>query len=208
MPCAPRSLLCVHCNADASDLYAQDELDRRGQEIEELRTLNADLAYTTDTLKSELEQANNESATLSDELAAFKSKAIEHSSDAEGALRLLQEDVESLRSQREEWEMEASRERLARENAERDLTSAARELETGRADLSRIRAERDREKESAENLSLVLQEFQEAKDRELEATTGDLRDQLHAAQKSLSEYRNRATAAEVRLEACVSVSSS
>ena len=170
--------------------------------------MNADLAYTTDTLKSELEQANNESATLSDELAAFKSKAIEHSSDAEGALRLLQEDVESLRSQREEWEMEASRERLARENAERDLTSAARELETGRADLSRIRAERDREKESAENLSLVLQEFQEAKDRELEATTGDLRDQLHAAQKSLSEYRNRATAAEVRLEACVSVSSS
>ena len=78
----------------------------------------------------------------------------------EGALRDAQEDLERVRMEREEWEGEAMRERVRREEIVSRLSAAELELEGSRSEREQLREERDREAESAANLHAVLEEFQ------------------------------------------------
>jgi uncharacterized protein YPO0396 len=99
--------------------------------------------------------------------------------------------------EREEWESEAMRERVKREEYQTRCGQVEMELAQAKADREVLREERDREAESAMNLHAVLEEFQAAKEREMAATLGDLQDQLRQSTEALHAFKQRAVAAEV-----------
>ncbi|SCV74010.1 BQ2448_6442 [Microbotryum intermedium] len=183
-----------------------DELDRREQEINELRLHTDDLASTIDTLKAELIQAHEDSERLHTEIESLRARAFDsqkglsdEAAEREMALRDAQEEVERIRIDRDEWEGEAMRERVKREELSTRLGQLEMELGQCKADRDAYREERDREAESASNLHAVLEEFQAAKEKELRSTTGDLQAQLDGAHDSIGIWKQRAMAAEVRL---------
>lgn len=185
-----------------------DELDRREAEINDLRAANEDLQSTIETLKVELIQSNEESEVVHSELEQLRLRAFdsqrqssEEVSTRERALRDAQEDLERERIEKEEWEGEAMRERVRREEVLARLGSVEMELGMAKSDREVLREERDREAEAASNLHAVLQEFQAAKDKELKATLGDLQAQLRTTNESLAEFKQRATLAEGKLSA-------
>lgn len=145
----------------------QDELDRREAEINDLRAANEDLQSTIETLKVELIQSNEESEVVHSELEQLRLRAFdsqrqssEEVSTRERALRDAQEDLERERIEKEEWEGEAMRERVRREEVLARLGSVEMELGMAKSDREVLREERDREAEAASNLHAVLQEFQ------------------------------------------------
>ncbi|GAA5909812.1 uncharacterized protein JCM6883_003101 [Sporobolomyces salmoneus] len=185
-----------------------DELDRREQEIADLRAANDDLAMTIETLKTELIQSNEDADAAHSELEQLRSHAFdsekqtnEEANERDLLLREVQEDLERVRIEREEWESEAMRERVRREEMQQLFGQVEMELATAKTERENLREERDREQESAANLHAVLEEFQAAKDRELQSLLGDLQNQLHDATESLAYYRQQAAEAENRLSA-------
>jgi hypothetical protein len=76
------------------------------------------------------------------------------------ALRDAQEDLERVRMEREEWEGEAMRERVKREELVARLGQVEMDLGVAKSERAVFREERDREAESAANLHAVLEEFQ------------------------------------------------
>ncbi|BGP55264.1 hypothetical protein JCM8202v2_002862 [Rhodotorula sphaerocarpa] len=183
-----------------------DELDRREQEIADLRAANDDLSQTVETLKAELIQSHADAESLHNEMEKLRSRAFDseqastdEAQQREIALRETQEDLERVRIERDEWEGEAMRERVRREELAARQGQIEMDLAQAKADRETLREERDREMESAANLNAVLEEFQANKDRELQGILGDLQDQLHEAQRSLATYRQRADEAEARL---------
>ncbi|GAA5861903.1 hypothetical protein JCM3774_001345 [Rhodotorula dairenensis] len=183
-----------------------DELDRREQEIADLRAANDDLTQTVETLKTELIQSHADSDALHTELEKLRARAFDserantdEAQQRELALREAQEDLERVRIERDEWEGEAMRERVRREELATRQGQIEMELAQAKADRETLREERDRETESAANLSAVLEEFQATKDRELQGMLGDLQDRLHETERALATYRKRAEEAENRL---------
>lgn len=79
------------------------------------------------------------------------------------ALREAQEDLERVRMEREEWEGEAMRERVKREELAVRVGSLEFELGGTKTEREILREDRDREAESAANLLAVLEEFQAGK---------------------------------------------
>ncbi|GAA5906113.1 hypothetical protein JCM6882_003563 [Rhodosporidiobolus microsporus] len=185
-----------------------DELDRREQEIADLRASNDDLQAALETLKSELIQSHADGDALHTEVEQLRLRAFDserqtsdEAQERELALREAQEDLERVRIERDEWEGEAMRERVRREELVARFAQVEVELAQAKTERENLREERDREQESAANLHAVLEEFQAAKDRELQALLGDLQTQLHDTTKELATYRNRASQAEDRLAA-------
>ncbi|GAA5836052.1 hypothetical protein JCM3766R1_001952 [Sporobolomyces carnicolor] len=185
-----------------------DELDRREQEIADLRAANDDLAMTVETLKSELIQSNEDADAAHSELEQLRLHAFDsekqtndEANERDLLLREVQEDLERVRMEREEWESEAMRERVRREEMQQLFGQIEMELATAKTERENLREERDREQESAANLHAVLEEFQAAKDRELQTLLGDLQRQLEDATESLAYYKKHAADAENRLAA-------
>lgn len=148
-------------------LSSQDELDRREQEISDLRAANEDLTASVETLRLELIQTNDDAEHAHSELEQLRLRAFdsqkltsEEASERELALRDAQEDLERVRMEREEWEGEAMRERVRREELVTRLGQVEMELGVAKSDREVLREERDREAESASNLHAVLEEFQ------------------------------------------------
>ncbi|KAI5477671.1 Golgi matrix protein [Pseudohyphozyma bogoriensis] len=185
-----------------------DELDRREQEINDLQATNEDLNVTIETLKSELIQSHEDADHVHSELEQLRLRAFdsqkatsEEASSREMALRDAQEDLERVRNEREEWESEAMRERVKREELVTRVGQLEMELGTVKTEREVLREDLERETESVNNLHTVLEEFQAAKERELQSTLGDLEDQLAASNESLAEYKQRASTAENQLAA-------
>ncbi|GAA5886998.1 hypothetical protein JCM5296_005219 [Sporobolomyces johnsonii] len=185
-----------------------DELDRREQEIADLRAAKDDLSETVETLKRELIQSNADADAAHAELEHLRLRAFdsekqtsEEATEREHALRDAQEDLERVRMEREEWESEAMRERVRREEFQARCAQVEMELAGAKTEREVLREARDRERESAANLHAVLEEFQAAKDRELQALLGDLQNQLHDATDSLEACKRRAANAEAQLSA-------
>ncbi|GAA5884658.1 hypothetical protein JCM16303_003701 [Sporobolomyces ruberrimus] len=183
-----------------------DELDRREQEIADLRAANDDLAVTVETLKSELIQSNEDADAAHSELEQLRLHAFDsekqtndEANERDLLLREVQEDFERVKMEREEWESEAMRERVRREEMQSIFGQVEMELATAKTERENLREERDREQESAANLHAVLEEFQAAKDRELQSLLGDLQDQLREATESLAYYKKQAQDAQNRL---------
>lgn len=157
---------------EADLLPRQDELDRREQEIADLRAANDDLSQTLETLKAELIQSHADSDALHTELEKLRARAFDserantdEAQQREIALRESQEDLERVRIERDEWEGEAMRERVRREELAARQGQIEMELAHAKADRETLREERDREMESAANLSAVLEEFQASESR-------------------------------------------
>ncbi|GAA5928671.1 uncharacterized protein JCM15063_003935 [Sporobolomyces koalae] len=185
-----------------------DELDRREQEIADLRATTDDLAATIETLKSELIQSNEDVDVAHAELEQLRLHAFDaekqttdEANERDLLLREAQEDLERVKMEREEWESEAMRERVRREEMQSIFGQVEMELATTKVERENLREERDREQESAANLHAVLEEFQAAKDRELQTILGDLETQLQDATRSLADYKRQAAEAENRLAA-------
>lgn len=145
----------------------QDELDRREQEIADLRAANDDLSQTVETLKAELIQSHADAESLHNEMEKLRSRAFDseqastdEAQQREIALRETQEDLERVRIERDEWEGEAMRERVRREELAARQGQIEMDLAQAKADRETLREERDREMESAANLNAVLEEFQ------------------------------------------------
>ncbi|GAA5971497.1 hypothetical protein JCM3765_007008 [Sporobolomyces pararoseus] len=185
-----------------------DELDRREQEIADLRAANEDLSMTVETLKNELIQSNEDADAAHSELEQLRLHAFDsekqtndEANERDLLLREVQEDLERVKIEREEWESEAMRERVRREEMQQIYGQLEMELATAKTERENLREERDREQESAANLHAVLEEFQAAKDRELQSLLGDLQNQLHDASESLAYYKQQAADAQNRLSA-------
>lgn len=164
--CYPRTI------GETDLLLRQDELDRREQEIADLRAANDDLSHTVETLKAELIQSHADSDALHTELEKLRARAFDaerattdEAQQREIALRESQEDLERVRIERDEWEGEAMRERVRREELAARQGQIEMELAHAKADRETLREERDREMESAANLSAVLEEFQASESR-------------------------------------------
>lgn len=214
---------CVE--TDACFRRIQEELDRRETQINNLVTENSELHETVTTLKSELSSLSQESSHLSAQLAQLRSQSDSSSSDVLSLTREMRElrgEMERLRMEREEWEVEAGRERERRETLEDDLRVFERREQDMCSTLEKLTEERDKEKERGDNLQEVLSEFQAgepsgkaptllcipvdntnnsplAKDSEIQQATAELETQLRTAAESLSEFKLRAASAETRL---------
>lgn len=157
-----------------------DELDRRATQINELADAN-------DLLKSELEQSHSENASLA--------------SDAKEARMQLQDaldEAEQLRDAQETKEKEWMGQRSELDEAAQAVDALSAELESVKGELKEAQKEKEAYRDSAENLQVVLGDFQAAKEKEVEAASADLRDQLEDALSMLAEYKQRALTAEVR----------
>jgi len=80
------------------------------------------------------------------------------------------------------------------------VESLRRELDLEGEAMAREAVELDLEKERSENLQSVLQDFQAAKDHELQQAVKDYESQLLQATQSLAEYKHRALTAELKIE--------
>ncbi|WVF70656.1 hypothetical protein IAT40_005449 [Kwoniella sp. CBS 6097] len=179
-----------------------EELDRRENAINTLSAENNALQSTLTTLQSELSSASQESTSLQAQLAQLRSQSDSSSSDVLSLTREMRElrgEMERLRVEREEWEVEAGRERERREIVEDEMRAIERRQRDERRELERAVNELQAERERATNLQEVLGEFQAAKDSELRQATSELETQLRLAATSLSEYKLRAANAETRL---------
>lgn len=181
-------------------------MDRREQQIVNLQAANEDLLETVETLKSELIATNEESERLHEQAEQLRFRAddsaravLDEASARELQLRDITEDLERCRLEREDWENQAMKERVGRESMETSLHAVERELLHARSEKQQLKNDRDREAESANNLQVVLEEFQAAKDRELKATLGDLQMQLQATSKGFQDFKQRAYAAEAKV---------
>lgn len=132
-----------------------------------MRATNDDLSITIETLKSELIQSNEDADAAHSELEqlrlhAFDSenKTNDEANERDLLLREVQEDLERVKMEREEWESEAMRERVRREEMQNIFGQVEMELANAKSEREVLREERDREQESAANLHAVLEEFQ------------------------------------------------
>jgi hypothetical protein len=132
------------------------------------------------------------------ELSSLRTRVSSETMESETTLREALQDIEKLRTENESLQMQVSKERLDRDQAETELSTVQQELRSTSAELSRVQQDLKAEQSSTANLSSVLEEFQASKDRELQSTLSDLREQLHASQQALAEYKKRALDAEVR----------
>ncbi|KAI0074083.1 hypothetical protein K474DRAFT_1602144 [Panus rudis PR-1116 ss-1] len=181
-----------------------EELDRQEQLVQQLTAQNEDLTATVETLKSELIASNEEAERASRELENLRSRALQDSAQEslqrERELRELQSELEECRIERDEWEQKALREHIAVEEAMSEVESLRRELDIERESRLQERADLETEREKSANLQSVLEDFQAAKEHELQQAVKGYETQLLQVTQSLAEFKHRALTAELKLE--------
>lgn len=119
---------------------------------------------TVETLKSELIASNAESERASLELEAMRSKAFQENAQEvfirERELREMQTELEHVRIERDEWEQKALQEHIIADEARTALEATRRDLEIEREAREREASALLTEREKAENLQSVLEDFQ------------------------------------------------
>ncbi|KAG6329263.1 hypothetical protein ID866_9827 [Astraeus odoratus] len=181
-----------------------EELDRREQQIQQLAAQNEDLAATLETLKGELIASHEESERSARELDSIRSRALNDNAQEtlqrERELREVMGELERSRMERDDLEQAAMQEKMAADEARSTVETLRRELEMDRETLERERAQLEAAKETASNLQSVLEDFQVAKEHELQQAVKDYKSRLEEATMSLAEYKRRALDAELQLE--------
>jgi chromosome segregation ATPase len=137
--------------------------------------LTSDLTTTHQTLSQvqlELTSLSTENAQLANQLTQLRSthqaKTEQDSHDVHSLtkeLRELRGDLERVRMERDEWELEAGRERGKRENLEHSLRGVERQLIETAGGRDKAENGWRREEERAGRLEEVLSEFQVGKSR-------------------------------------------
>jgi len=123
-----------------------------------------DLTTTIATLQSELIASHEEAERASSQLDAMRSRVLQENAQEnlhrERELRETHLELERCRMERDEWERSAMQEQVVSEDAKTMIESLRRDLELETAARAREGAELEREREKAENLQSVLQDFQ------------------------------------------------
>ncbi|GBE88717.1 hypothetical protein BKA93DRAFT_152707 [Sparassis latifolia] len=181
-----------------------EELDRQEQLVQQLTAEKEDLAATVETLTSELIASNEESERASKELETMRSRALlenaQEVSMRERELRELQSELEQCRIERDEWEQKAMEEHISADEARTTAETLRRELEAEHHDRERDVAQLAAERERSSNLQSVLEDFQAAKEHELQEAVKGYESQLVSVTQFLAEYKHRALTAELKLE--------
>lgn len=132
--------------------------------MHQLTVQNEDLTATVETLKTELIASNEESEHASRELDAMRSRAFQENAQEaflrERELRETQTELEQVRIERDEWEHKALQEHVVADEARSALDTARRDLEFERDAREREAASSQTEREKANNLQSVLEDFQ------------------------------------------------
>ena len=131
--------------------------------MQQLTAEKDDLSATVETLKTELIVSHEEVERASNELDAMRTRTLQESLPREKELRDTQLDLESCRMERDDWKLSAEQEKAISEEARSTVESLRRELEMEGEGRAREAVELDLERERAENLQSVLQDFQAGK---------------------------------------------
>lgn len=123
--------------------------------------------------------------------------AFAETAEKESLIQELQSRLQREEREREDWETMASEQRASKDQAVMNMRSMERERDAARAEKDSLRHELDREVENLNNLQQVLEEFQSAKESEIQFAVEGLQRQLNATSASLQEFQGRAQAAEV-----------
>ncbi|THH01466.1 hypothetical protein EW026_g1222 [Hermanssonia centrifuga] len=181
-----------------------EELDRQEQLVQQLTIQNEDLATTVETMKSELIASNEEAERASRELETMRSRAFQENAQEaylrERELREAQAELEQCRIERDEWEHKALQEHVVADEAKGALEEARRDLQIEIEARDQEAAALGVERDKVDNLQSVLEDFQAAKDRELQQAVKDYEARLMQVTQSLAEYKHRALTAELQLE--------
>ncbi|KAI0346638.1 hypothetical protein BDW22DRAFT_1352796 [Trametopsis cervina] len=181
-----------------------EELDRQEQLNQQLTVQNDDLVATVETLKAELIASNEEAERASRELEVMRSQAFQENAQEayirERELREVQSELERVRTERDEWEHKALQEHIIADETRGALDSARRDLDIERDAREREATLLQAEREKVNNLQSVLEDFQAAKDHELQQAVKDYETRFVQVTQSLAEYKHRATTAEMLLE--------
>lgn len=192
--------------------------------MQQLTAEKDDLVSTVETLKTELIASHEDASRASDERDAMRSRALHENAQEsllrERELREVQGTLERCRMERDEWEDAALKERVAAEEVRGGAELLRRELEWEREARERETGELGVERERAQNLQAVLEDFQAgmlplfmiflksvrdvllicpmtAKEHELRQAVKDYESRLMTVTQSLAEYKHRALTAEV-----------
>lgn len=160
----PYVYIDIEYNAHRLSRSAQEELDRREQQIQQLVAQNEDLTATVETLKTELIASHEETERTARELDSIRSRALSENTQEtlqrERELRETMGELERCRIERDEWEQAAMQERVAADEARSTVETLRRDLEIEHEVRERERAQLEAAKETASNLQSVLEDFQ------------------------------------------------
>ncbi|KAH7907664.1 hypothetical protein BJ138DRAFT_1159568 [Hygrophoropsis aurantiaca] len=181
-----------------------EELDRREQLLQQLTAQNDDLVATVETLKTELIASNEETERSAKELDAIRSRALnenaQESNIRERELREALGELERCRMERDEWERTSMQDKMVADETKLALETLRRDLELEREAREREFTELQAARATSTNLQSVLEDFQAAKDHELQQAVRDYKSQLDDVTISLAEYKRRALDAELQLD--------
>ncbi|KAF9178718.1 hypothetical protein BGZ51_007463 [Haplosporangium sp. Z 767] len=176
------------------------------QQIDQLTAQNSDYLQTIKQLEDELMASHEHYEKTSRELEHLRRRLVDIQEDAsaevvekENLIHELQSRLQREEREREDWETMAQEQRASKDQAIVNMRAMERERDAARAEKESLRIELDREIESLNNLQSVLEEFQSAKESEIQFALEGLQRQLHASNVSLEEYQGRAQAAEEQL---------
>ena len=182
----------------------QDNINTLRQQIDQLTAQNNDYLLTIKQLEEELMASHEHYEKTSRELEHLRRRLVDIQEDAsaevvekENLIHELQSRLQREEREREDWETMASEQRASKDQAIVNMRAMERERDAARAEKESIRIELDREIESLNNLQSVLEEFQSAKESEIQFALEGLHRQLKHSNASLEEFQHRALAAEV-----------
>lgn len=167
---------------------------------------NSDYLLTIKQLEEELMASHEHYEKTSRELEHLRRRLVEIQEDnsaevveKENLIHELQSRLQREEREREDWETMASEQRASKDQAIVNMRAMERERDAAKVEKDALRQELDREIESLNNLQTVLEEFQSAKESEIQFALEGLYRQLNTATASLGDYQTRATAAEVSI---------
>ncbi|KAG0078015.1 hypothetical protein BGZ93_000355 [Podila epicladia] len=183
-----------------------DNINTLRQQIDHLTAQNSDYLLTIKQLEEELMASHEHYEKTSRELEHLRRRLVEIQEDnsaevveKENLIHELQSRLQREEREREDWETMASEQRASKDQAIVNMRAMERERDAAKAEKDSLRQELDREIESLNNLQTVLEEFQSAKESEIQFALEGLYRQLNTATASLGDYQTRATAAEDQL---------
>ncbi|KAG9061425.1 hypothetical protein KI688_007412 [Linnemannia hyalina] len=184
-----------------------DNINTLRQQIDQLTAQNNDYLLTIKQLEEELMASHEHYEKTSRELEHLRRRLVDIQEDAsaevvekESLIHELQSRLQREEREREDWETMASEQRASKDQAIVNMRAMERERDAARAEKESIRIELDREIESLNNLQSVLEEFQSAKESEIQFALEGLHRQLNHSNASLEEFQHRALAAEEQLQ--------
>lgn len=132
--------------------------------MQQLTGQNEDLVATVETLKTEVLASNEEAERASRELEGMRTRAFQENAQEvylrERELREAQGELEQCRIERDEWERKALEEHVVADEARSALEEARRNLELERDAREQEDISLQIEREKADNLQSVLEDFQ------------------------------------------------